>query len=152
MLNIIFENSGADCGAIIVKDDKYGVSAYGSQNEAITTYDPPKPLSEADQLVSSKIINHTIHTGEGIFIWNVAEDARFAVGPWFQHNGAKSIICMPIIHKCTVAGCLLIEGSVGVFTHRHVTVLGLLCQQMGISITNAFLFKSVQRVTTANMR
>ncbi|KAI7858865.1 hypothetical protein BDC45DRAFT_497792 [Circinella umbellata] len=152
MLNIIFENSGADCGAIIVKDDKYGVNAYGCQNETISTYDPPKPLSEADQMVSSKIINHTIHTGKGIFIWNVAEDPRFAVGPWFQRNGAKSIICMPIIHKCTVAGCLLIEGAVGVFTHRHVTVLGLLCQQMGISITNAFLFKSVQRVTRANMR
>ncbi|KAI9251841.1 hypothetical protein BDA99DRAFT_521318 [Phascolomyces articulosus] len=152
MLNIIFENSGADCGAIIVKDDKYCVNAYGCQNETISTFDPPKPLNEADEFVSSKIVNHTIHTGEGIFIWNVAEDPRFAVGPWFQRNGAKSIICMPIIHKCTIAGCLLIEGAVGVFTHRHVTVLGLLCQQMGISITNAFLFKSVQRVTMANMR
>ena len=75
------------------------------------------------------------------------------MGPWYKRSGPnKSVICMPIIHKSAMAGCLFIEGSVGVFTQRHVTVLSLLCQQMGISITNAFLFKSVQRVTMANMR
>ena len=152
MLNIIFENSGADCGAIIVKDEKFGVCAYGCQNQPITTYDPPKPLNEADHLVSSKIINHTIHTGESIFIHNIKKDSRFAVGRWFERVGEKSVICMPIIHKCSTVGCLLIEGTVGVFTRRHITVLSLLCQQMGISTTNAFLFKSVQRATMANMR
>ena len=152
MINIILENSGADSGTIIVKDEKYGVAAYGSQQEASATYDPPKPLSENDPLVSSRIIHHTIHTGESIFIHDVEQDPRFAVGPWFDRTGNKSVICMPITHKCTTVGCLLIEGSVGVFTQRHVTVLSLLCQQMGISITNAFLFKSIQRVTMANMR
>ncbi|KAG2223954.1 hypothetical protein INT45_013411, partial [Circinella minor] len=152
MLKIIFENSGADCGAIIVKDDKFGVCAYGCQNQPIITYDPPKPLNEADHLVPSKIINHTIHTGERIFIHNIKKDSRFAVGDWFERVGEKSVICMPIIHKCSTVGCLLIEGPVGVFTQRHIMVLSLLCQQMGISTTNAFLFKSVQRATMANMR
>ncbi|KAI8138424.1 hypothetical protein BJV82DRAFT_631487 [Fennellomyces sp. T-0311] len=153
MMNIILENSGAECGAIIVKDGKYGLCAYGSQSaDSVVTYDPPKPLSKTDHLVSSKIVNHTIHTRESIFIPNVKEDTRFAVGPWFDRTGDKSVICMPIIHKCTIVGCLLIEGTPGIFTQRHITVLSLLCQQMGISITNAFLFKSVQRVTMANMR
>ncbi|KAI9245236.1 hypothetical protein BDA99DRAFT_576957 [Phascolomyces articulosus] len=152
MLDIIFENSGADCGAIILKEDKYGVCAYGCQNEPVTTYDPPKPLDDAEKLVSSNIINHTIHTGESIFIYNVKKDTRFAVGPWFERTGEKSVICMPITHKFRTVGCLLIEGVVGVFTQRHVTVLGLLCQQMGISTTNASLFKSVQRATMANVR
>ena len=153
MMNIVLENSGAECGSIIVKDGKYGLYAYGNQTEnSMDTYDPPKPLSETDQLISSKIVNHTIHTRESIFIPNVQEDTLFAVGPWFERTGAKSVICMPIIHKCTIVGCLLIEGTLGVFTQRHITVLSLLCQQMGISITNAFLFKSVQRVTMANMR
>ncbi|KAI8140084.1 hypothetical protein BJV82DRAFT_715928 [Fennellomyces sp. T-0311] len=152
MMNIVLENSGADCGAVIIKDDKYGICAYGSQQASTTTFDPPKRLSDDDKLVPSRVVNHTIHTGESIFIHNIEHDPRFAVGPWFERTGGKSVICMPISHKCNIVGCLLIEGTVGVFTQRHVTVLGLLCQQMGISITNAFLFKSVQRVTMANMR
>ncbi|KAI8148772.1 hypothetical protein BJV82DRAFT_198053 [Fennellomyces sp. T-0311] len=153
MMNIILENSAADCGAIVIKDEKYGVCAFGSQQqENTTTYDPPRPLSEDDELVSSRIINHTIHTGESVLIHDVEQDTRFTVGPWFERTRSKSVICMPIIHKITTVGCLFIEGPVGIFTQRHITVLSLLCQQMGISITNAFLFKSVQRVTMANMR
>jgi nitrogen-specific signal transduction histidine kinase/tetratricopeptide (TPR) repeat protein len=152
MMSIILENSGADCGAIIVKEEKYGMCAYGSQLDGSMTFDPPRPLAEDDELVSSRIIHHTINTSESIFIHNVEQDARFAVGPWYKRVGGKSVICMPIIHKSALAGCLFLEGSSGIFTQRHVTVLSLLCQQMGISITNAFLFKSVQRVTMANMR
>lgn len=152
MMSIILENSGADCGAIIVKEDKYGMCAYGSQLDGSMTFDPPRPLAEDDELVSSRIIHHTINTGESIFIHNIEQDARFAVGPWYERVGGKSVICMPIIHKSALVGCLFLEGSSGIFTQRHITVLSLLCQQMGISITNAFLFKSVQRVTMANMR
>ncbi|KAI8374713.1 uncharacterized protein BYT42DRAFT_577365 [Radiomyces spectabilis] len=152
MINIILENSGADCGAIIVKEEKYGMCAYGSQQEGSMTFDPPRPLKDDDDLISSRIVHHTIHTVESIFVQNVEQDARFAVGPWFERAGNKSVICMPIIHKSALAGCLFLEGSCGIFTQRHITVLSLLCQQMGISITNAFLFKSVQRVTMANMR
>ncbi|KAI9487280.1 MAG: hypothetical protein EXX96DRAFT_552526 [Benjaminiella poitrasii] len=152
MMSIILENSGADCGAIIVKEEKYGMCAYGSQQEGSMTFDPPRPLMDDDELVSNRIIHHTINTGESIFIHNVEQDARFAVGPWYNRVGGKSVICMPITHKSALAGCLFLEGSSGIFTQRHITVLSLLCQQMGISITNAFLFKSVQRVTMANMR
>ncbi|OAD03327.1 Serine/threonine kinase hybrid, partial [Mucor lusitanicus CBS 277.49] len=152
MMSIILENSGADCGAIIVKEEKYGMCAYGSQQDGSMTFDPPRPLAEDDELVSSRIIHHTINTSESIFIHNVEQDSRFAVGPWYERVGGKSVICMPIIHKTALAGCVFLEGSSGIFTQRHITVLSLLCQQMGISITNAFLFKSVQRVTMANMR
>ncbi|KAI8148750.1 hypothetical protein BJV82DRAFT_505635 [Fennellomyces sp. T-0311] len=153
MMNIILENSAADRGAIIIKDENYGVCAFGSQQqENTTTYDPPRPLSEDDELVSSRIINHTIHTGESVLIHDVEQDTRFTIGPWFERTKNKSVICMPIIHKVTTVGCLFIEGPVGIFTQRHITVLSLLCQQMGISITNAFLFKSIQHVTMANMR
>ncbi|KAI9251842.1 hypothetical protein BDA99DRAFT_521323 [Phascolomyces articulosus] len=152
MMGIILDVSAADCVAIVVKDDKYGVCAYGTQQDYSTTYDPPKPLSEDDNLVSSRIINHTIHTGESIFVNDVEKDTRFAVGPWFERVKRKSVVCMPIIHKVNTMGCLFIEGVVGIFTQRHIAVLRLLCQQMGISVTNAFLFKSIQRVTQANSR
>lgn len=154
MMQIILENSGADRGAIIVKETKFGIGAYGNQQEeeTIVTYEEPERISKNSNLVSSQIINHTIHTSESIFIPDVEQDARFAVGPWFERAGKKSVICMPIIHKMTTVGCIFLEGAIGIFTQRHITVLGLLCQQMGISLTNAALFKSVKRVTAANMK
>ena len=154
MMQIILENSGADRGAIIVRENKFGVGAYGNQEEdgKIVTYEESERISKNSTLVSSQIINHTIHTSESIFIADVEQDARFAVGPWFERAGKKSVICMPIIHKMTTVGCIFIEGAIGIFTQRHITVLGLLCQQMGISLTNAALFKSVRRVTMANMK
>ncbi|CDS05990.1 hypothetical protein LRAMOSA08518 [Lichtheimia ramosa] len=154
MMQIILENSGADRGAIIVKESKFGIGAYGNQQEedTIVTYEEPEHISKNSTLVSSQIIHHTIHTSESIFIPDVEQDARFAVGPWFERAGKKSVICMPIIHKMTTVGCIFLEGALGIFTQRHITVLGLLCQQMGISLTNAALFKSVRRVTAANMK
>src|SRR6478735_4562686 len=90
MMSIILENSGADCGAIIVKEEKYGMYAYGSQQEGSMTFDPSRPLSEEDDLISSRIVYHTINTGESIFIHNVNQDSRFALGPWYEKSGSKS--------------------------------------------------------------
>ncbi|KAI9275768.1 hypothetical protein BDA99DRAFT_496416 [Phascolomyces articulosus] len=151
-LTIIFENTGAESGSIIIKNDSHHIWAYRNRNEEIKTFDPPLPLSGGDTFLPTRIVYHTINTGETMFIHNVEEDVRFAVGSWVGEAGRKSVICIPIKHKGILVGCLIIEGPVGIFTQRHVILLNMLCQQMGISITNAFLFKSVQCVTTANTR
>ena len=155
-LTIIFESACAESGSIIIKDENetFGVWAYGDQRDEIKTFDPPLPLSEKNitaTFVPIRIVHHTINTGEIMFIHNVEEDTHFSIGPWFKNIG-RSVICLPIKHKDKLVGCLVIEGTVGIFTQRQITALNLLCQQMGISITNAFLFKSVQRVTQAYTR
>ncbi|KAG2173042.1 hypothetical protein INT44_007015, partial [Umbelopsis vinacea] len=152
MMTIILDNSAAECGAIIVKDEYFGICAFGTRQGGPSTFEPPKPLCEEDDMISNRIVQHTLHTGESTLIPNVQNDPRFAVGSWFERAGIKSIICLPVLHKGVLAGCLYLEGSPGIFTQRHITVLTLLCQQMGISLTNAFLFKSIQKVTMTNVR
>ncbi|KAM3579037.1 Chk1 protein kinase, variant 2 [Umbelopsis sp. WA50703] len=152
MMTIILDNSAAECGAIIVKDEYFGICAFGTRHGPPSTFDPPKPLREEDDMISNRIVQHTLNTCESTLIPNVQLDARFAVGSWFERAGVKSIICLPVLHKGVLAGCLYLEGSPGIFTQRHITVLTLLCQQMGISLTNAFLFKSIQKVTMTNVR
>ncbi|KAI7883767.1 hypothetical protein K492DRAFT_229475 [Lichtheimia hyalospora FSU 10163] len=163
MMNIILENSGADCGAILLKNEYYGVCAYGTGNRGgkqddlndangVQYFDPPKRLSESETFVPSPIVHHMLRTKESLFIQDVAQDPRFASGPWFERLSRRtSVICMPIMHRSMMIGCLFVEGAAGIFTRRHNTVLGLLCQQMGISISNANLFTSVQRATAATM-
>lgn len=153
MMNILLDSTGAECCAVITEADKeFGVSAYASQEKGTSTYESPRPIMEEDDQISARVIHHTRHTKGSIFIYDVAQDPRFAIGPWFDRVGPCSIICMPIVHKGDLMGCLFMEGPVGIFTQRHISVLALLCQQMGISIANANLFKSLQRFSTANAK
>ncbi|CAO3682903.1 unnamed protein product [Rhizopus stolonifer] len=142
MINIIMANVGAESGAIIIKEGQFGIAAY-STRLGCETYDPPLPL-EDDKLQMS-IVHYVIHTHSVLFIPNVEEDNRFAT-----EANKCSVICMPILHKNTLVGVLYLQASVSTFTCKHVNVLTLLCDQIGISITNALLFKSLQKATQTN--
>lgn len=91
---------------------------------------------------------YAIHAQESILIQDIQLDSRFSD----CETCAKSVICTPIIHKSATVGCIYIEGAVGSLTFRHEVVLRLLSQQVGISVTNALLFKSIQKVTYANVK
>ncbi|KAI9243547.1 hypothetical protein BDA99DRAFT_530153 [Phascolomyces articulosus] len=163
MMQIIMTNSAAESGAIIIKEGNFGIAAHSSRLTGCETFDPPKPLHDdanikegssnnVDSLISTLVVHYVIHTQTILFIPNTMEDTRFATGSWFTRSGPKSVICMPCIHKNTLVGVLYLQANLNTFTHKHVTVLHILCHQIGISITNALLFKSVQKATLANTR
>lgn len=152
MIGIIMTNSAAEAGAIIIKEGMFGIAAHSTRT-GCETFDPPMPLNDHNGLISTLVVHYVIHTRTTLFIPNIAEDTRFATGPWFTRAGAnKSVICMPIIHKSTLVGVLYLQANLNAFTHKHVTVLHILCHQIAISVTNALLFKSVQRATQVNAR
>ncbi|KAG1239398.1 hypothetical protein G6F68_018650 [Rhizopus microsporus] len=97
----------------------------------------------------TRISQYAIHTQKSLFIVDIQQDSHFSDGSTSQ---AKSCICTPIIHKSAVVGCIYIEAPIGSLTSRHEIVLRLLSQQIGISVTNALLFKSIQTVTYANVK
>jgi signal transduction histidine kinase len=150
MMGIIMTNSGAESGAIIVKEGYFGIAAYSVRSTEPTcqTFEAPIPLRDDDDKISTSIVHYVIHTHTNLFIRNVANDTRFATGDGVMKKGA--VICMPIMHKGTLVGVLYLQASLNTFTNKHANVLALLCDQIGISITNALLFKSVQKATKAN--
>ncbi|CEP16554.1 hypothetical protein [Parasitella parasitica] len=150
MMGIIMGNSGAESGAIIVKEGVFGIAAYSVRStDTCQTYEPPLALGDDDDdKVSTSIVHYVIHTHAKLFISNVEGDARFNTGDAGMKKGA--VICMPIMHKSTLVGVLYLHANLNAFTHKHANVLALLCDQIGISITNALLFKSVQKATKAN--
>ncbi|KAI7900504.1 uncharacterized protein BX663DRAFT_439281 [Cokeromyces recurvatus] len=149
MLGIILENSGAESGVIIIRENaSFLIVAVGSQTDGCEIFTKPKLLSEEADSIITRISQYVIHSQESLFIVDAQQDSRFSDCTTL----AKSCICTPIIHKTAIVGCIYIEGAVGSLTSRHVTVMRLLSQQIGISITNALLFKSVQTVTLANVR
>lgn len=149
MMGIIMTNSGAESGAIIVKEGYVGIAAYSIRSIEPTcqTFEPIA-LRDDDDKISTSIVHYVIHTHTNLFIRNVANDPRFATGDDGMKKG--SVICMPIMHKNTLVGALYLQANLNTFTNKHANVLALLCDQIGISITNALLFKSVQKATKAN--
>ncbi|KAL7318610.1 Chk1 protein kinase, variant 2 [Mucor circinelloides] len=149
MLGIILENSGAESGVIIVKENtSFLIVGCGSQTDGCEIFNKPKLLSEEADSIITRISHYAIHAQESLFIVDVQQDSRFSDCT----TQAKSCICTPIIHKTAIVGCIYIEGAVGSLTCRHEVVLRLLSQQIGISVTNALLFKSIQKVTYANVK
>lgn len=149
MLGIILENSGAESGVIIVKENtSFLIVGCGSQTDGCEIYSTPRLLSEESDSITTRISQYAIHAQESLFIVNVQKDSRFAD----YTTQSKSCICTPIIHKTAIVGCIYIEGAVGSLTSRHEVVLRLLSQQIGISVTNALLFKSIQKVTYDNVQ
>ncbi|ORX58155.1 hypothetical protein DM01DRAFT_1219791 [Hesseltinella vesiculosa] len=149
MLQIVLENSGADSGVIIIKENaSFYIMGSGSQDEGCKILKPPQELSEEADSVVSRVTRYAIHAQESILISDIQQDSRFSD----CDTSAKSVICTPITHKSAIVGCIYIEGGVGSLTFRHEVVLRLLSQQVGISVTNALLFKSIQKVTYANVK
>jgi GAF domain-containing protein len=149
MMGIIMTNSGAESGAIIIKEGVFGIAAYSDRSsDTCLTFEPPLTLQDNDDKISTSIVHYVIHTHSHLFISNVEGDSRFSTGDAGIKKGA--VICIPIMHKSTLVGVLYLQAKLNAFTHKHANVLALLCDQIGISITNALLFKSVQKVTKAN--
>ncbi|KAF7723675.1 hypothetical protein EC973_001766 [Apophysomyces ossiformis] len=149
MLGIILENSGAESGVIIIKEDSsFLIMGSGSQTKGCEILMAPKLLSEEADSTMTRIAQYAIHSEESVFIPDIQLDPRFSD----YSTPAKSVICTPIAHKSAIVGCIYIEGAVGSLTSRHEIVLRLLSQQIGISVSNALLFKSVQSVTYDNVK
>lgn len=149
MLAIILENSGAESGVIIVKENtSFLIVGCGSQTNGCEIFTSPKILAEEADSITTRVAQYAIHSQESLFIHDVKQDSRFSDCT----TQSKACICTPIIHKSAIVGCIYIEGAVGSLTSRHEVVLRLLSQQIGISVTNALLFKSIQKVTYANVK
>ncbi|BFZ55036.1 Chk1 protein kinase [Savitreella phatthalungensis] len=149
MLETILENTTAEFGAIVVKEDgQFAIAACGTSEGGYETFKPPRALADDEELLNARIVNYVMHTSETLLLPSTREDGRF------NHHSQEqdiSILCMPIQHKRSIVGILYIQAGPHTFSRRHVQVLGMLQQQLGISITNALLFKAAQSATLANV-
>ncbi|KAK9489065.1 hypothetical protein V1508DRAFT_114346 [Lipomyces doorenjongii] len=154
MIEIFINTTRAEIGAVIVHEDsKFRVAAMGTMNSVESFKYPHMSLESLENTVFSEPISYALNTSETVVISNTAEDERFlgASLRWQKcHADGRSILVHPVRHKNIVLGALYLEGAPHSFNTRHIEVLALLSQQMGISITNAMLFKNIRKATMAN--
>lgn len=152
MIEIILDCcNGSDFAAIVTDFDDLGfaVAAAGDLENGQQAYPDGLPLSEMEERFAQQISHYTLRTREEVLVHNVLEDERFAVvneAYQARYPLGRSVIALPIIQADSLLGVIHIEGKPASFTRRNVVVLHLLCNQVGISLANALLFRKVRKV------
>ncbi|KAI4201323.1 MAG: hypothetical protein LQ350_003361 [Teloschistes chrysophthalmus] len=145
MTQVILESAGAqaDLSYVVVQGEGgWNVAAKGTadgiQAEEV-------PLSELQDEMQKQVLLYTMRFRETVFVHNVLHDDRFC-----NTLASRSVISLPILQGQNLLGVLYLEGQPNSFTDRNVGVLQLFCNQVSISISNAFLFREIRKVSAAN--
>lgn len=146
MTEIILESAGAqaDFAAVIIEGDNGWCIAASGTSEAISA--EAQPITEIRNEVQKQVLLYTMRFREAVFVHNLAHDERFLV----RDGSTKSVISLPIVRGKDLLGVLYLEGQPNSFTDRNLGVLRLFCNQVGISIANALLFKRIAKVSASN--
>jgi signal transduction histidine kinase len=149
MLEVILESSGADSGVIIVKDGTdINIVGQGSKCSGCRYLSPPEKLESSIDHVLVRIALHTMQTSEPTVVTDSTSRTTFLD----EYCSIKSAICTPILYKGTLIGCVFIESYQKYLSARQVRSLQALTRQIGISVTNARLFNSLQSAMKDNAK
>ncbi|OKL60429.1 hypothetical protein UA08_03993 [Talaromyces atroroseus] len=156
MIDIILEScNGSDTAVIATEfeDSGFAIAARGSLDDGQKAFVDGLPFSEMEDKIAQQITHYTLRTKQEVLVHNVLEDERFSIineGYHARYPLGRSIITLPIVQADSLLGVVHIEGKPNSFTQRNVVVLRLLCNQVGISLSNALLFRRVRKVSATN--
>ncbi|GES61924.1 sensor histidine kinase/response regulator [Aspergillus terreus] len=155
MIEIVLEScNGSDFAVIATNfDNNFTVAAAGDLEKGQRSFVDGLPFSEIGDKMAQQISHYVMRTREEVLVHNVLEDERFSnVNEAYQNRYplGRSVIALPIMQGEHLLGVIHIEGKPNSFTQRNLVVLHLLCNQIGISLSNALLFREVRKVSATN--
>jgi signal transduction histidine kinase len=145
MLEIIFENAGAEGGALVLeRPDGLAVAASrtgGAQRISTTSV----PLAGA--ALPRSLVHYVQRTEAIVVLDDATADQRFGNDPYIRTRKPQSVLCIAIKHKDRAMGVLYLENTLvsGAFTQARLDALMILVSQMAVSLENATMF-AAQRV------
>ena len=88
-----------------------------------------------------------IRTGETVVLDDAAAAGPFQSDAYIQQNGVKSLLCMPVLNQSSLVAVLYAENNATghAFTAERLDILRVIASQAAISITNALLYRSLER-------
>ncbi|HET7504204.1 MAG TPA: AAA family ATPase [Kofleriaceae bacterium] len=145
MLEIIFENAGAEGGALVLDTagrPTVAASLTGGASRISTT---SVPLAVA--ALPRSLVHYVTRTETTVVLDDATTDPRFGNDDYIHTRAPRSVLCMPIKHKDRLVGVLYLENTLvaGAFTQARLDALMILASQIAVSLENAALF-AAQRV------
>ncbi len=145
MLLILFENAGAQRGALILKEaGEWVIRAQGAVDSEIEVL-PAIRLRKSEK-VAAGIVHEVARSRASIVLDNASSTGDFIHDPYITRNQIKSVICMPLINQGELSGILYLENNLAThaFTAKRLELLNLLSAQMALSLDNARLYQQAQ--------
>ncbi|KAL9054190.1 MAG: hypothetical protein Q9162_004298 [Coniocarpon cinnabarinum] len=151
MTNIIMDSTNATRFGLIQEHEDVGwmVTSLVDRNLGVNKRD--FPLSEVTNKAGVSLVLSAIRFRESIFIPNVHEEMRFELSAHdlADFGETTAVIVEPIRRgEKDVQGVIFLRARS--FTQRNATFLSLLVNAFSTSITNAKLFKEVEKVSANN--
>jgi hypothetical protein len=145
MLEIIFENAGAEGGALVLETPQ-GLAVAASRTggaQQISTISVPL----ASAAVPRSLIHYVQRTEKTVVLDDARGHSRFGNDEYIRTRQPHSVLCMPIKHQDRVKGVLYLENTLvsGAFTQSRLDALLILVSQIAVSLENATLF-AAQRI------
>ncbi|KAK4545160.1 hypothetical protein LTR36_003711 [Oleoguttula mirabilis] len=155
LLEIIVDSTGADvCGLAVEEEGGEWCVASVETADGINAPRVGIPIDQLEDPVAKQVTLYVLRFKEQVFLRNVLDDERFGNVPqsWLdKHPEGASMIALPIMHGDNLLlGSLYCQAAPNTFTERTVTLLKLLVNQIAISIANALLLSSVEKVSARN--
>lgn len=138
-----FTGAQADWAGMVIQGEDGWVLATSGTPDGISA--GSISLADIQDETHKQVIAYTIRFREHLVIENLQNDERFC-----NTLSVRSVMSLPIIRGKDLLGVLYLEGQPNSFTDRNLGVLQLFISQVAISITNALLFRRVEKVSAAN--
>ena len=145
MLDIIFENAGAEGGALVrATPNGLRIAAYRTAGATQTSTDE---VALDGALLPRSLILYVLRTETAVVLDAALADGRFGNDDYIRARRSQSVLCMPVRHKDRMLGVLYLENALvsGAFTKARLEALSILVSQIAVSLENATLF-AAQRV------
>ncbi|KAL4908014.1 hypothetical protein BDW74DRAFT_148417 [Aspergillus multicolor] len=155
MIEIVLEScNGSDFAVIATNfDNHFTITAAGDLEKGQRSFVDGLPFSEMEDKMAQQITHYVMRTREEVLVHSVLEDERFSNVSEAYHTRnplSRSVIALPIMQGEHLHGVIQVEGKPNSFTQRNLVVLHLLCNQIGISLSNALLFREIRKVGATN--
>lgn len=145
LMRILIVNAGAEKGALVIEDKGRlyveAQAASGSEPQLARL-----PLEETE--LPHAIISYVSRTKEQVALDYACREGIFVNVPYIRDNGVKSMLCIPMMKNDRLISVVYLENNLaaGVFSPERLDALKLLCAQCAISIDNAQLYMSSERL------
>jgi predicted ATPase/signal transduction histidine kinase len=146
VMRTAMEHAGAERGLLILpRGDALQVVA-----EATTSADAvvvrPADTRVSAELLPESIARYVARTQETVLLADASAENLFWTDLYIQVHGARSILCLPLIHQGRLIGILYLENNLAthVFTSARLAVLTVLASQAATSLENTRLYADVK--------
>jgi len=149
LMRLAIEHTGAVRGVLLLLRG----GELQQQAEAITSEHGVFVSRSAEPAAAfpDTIVQYVMRAQEILILDDASTDPTYSADSYVIERKARSVLCLPIVHKSKMTGMLYLENNLapGVFTPNRAAILKLLALQAGISLENTYLYGDLARAEKA---